>query len=189
MIIYVCGLQRTGKTTFAKKLKNKLKNSNVISCEALRNAFQKIDNEHYVEWGTKTSEQRQDVFPKFVKEFLLWNENFSSNITILDCALIDPPKVKDMLEKNDFMIVFGFGGKNNEEIFSCIKSFENSKDYTTNISKEKLLKIWGDLSLRDQQNIEFCKENNIKYFNAFSNRNKVQSVAIKYVLKMIKSNK
>ena len=114
MTIFICGVPRTGKTTLSKILKENIHNSNLIVTEAIRNGFQKIDNDNARDWGTKTSKLRKEIFPVFVKEFLEWNEKFSTNITILDCALIDLKQIVSLANKNDIIICLGFGGRENE---------------------------------------------------------------------------
>lgn len=88
MTIFICGLPRTGKTTFSKKLKTVLKNFNIIVSEAIRNGFQKMNNDSARDWGLKNSYARKILFPIYVKEFLEWNEKFSGFETIFDCALL-----------------------------------------------------------------------------------------------------
>ena len=181
MTIFICGVPRTGKTTLSKMLKEKVSNSNLIVTEAIRNGFQKIDEIHLKEWGTKTSEQRQTIFPIFVKEFLDWNEKFSSSTTILDCGLIELKQIEKLVDEKDIVICLGFGGRENEEIFSYIRQYEKENDYTKTYANETLTKFWGDLSTTDKDNFNFCKSKNIEYFDTTVNRDKVQMKIVKYI--------
>lgn len=184
MKIFICGVPRAGKSTLAKFLKTQIENSNLIVTEAIRNGFQAIDEEHAYDWGRRQSDLRQKVFPKYVKAFLDWNEKFSETITILDCALIELDKVLQIKDKDDIVICIGFGGKGLQEIFKIIRKFEKQDDYTTQFSNQKLQAIWGDISQIDNNNIEFCAKNKIKYFDT-SNRSVVQHKILNYIQKQI----
>ncbi len=186
MTIFICGLPRTGKTTLAKMLKARIDNSNLIVTESIRNGFQKIDKEHSKDWGTKSSKLRQAVFPLFVKEFLDWNEKFSSNITILDCALISLQQIEKLANKDDIIVCLGFGGRENNEIFLHIRQYEHNDDYTKTYSNDYLLKLWGDLSTLDKCNYDFCNKKGIKYFDTSLNRRKVQLEITKYIKRQLK---
>lgn len=163
MAIWVCGVPRTGKTTFCKKLKVENPNFTIIVSEAIRNAFQAMDQQHYNEWGTKTSKQRQRDLPIFLNELVKWNEKFCGFETIVDSALIDLEKVFEIADKKDKIICFGFGGKSVEEILKIIRKREKEVDYTKNFSDLQLLKFWGDISIQDKKNLEFSKLKSIKY--------------------------
>ncbi len=182
MTIYICGVPRAGKTTLAKKLKEKINNSNLIVSEAIRNAFQKIDVVNATKWGQKNSSLRQKVFPEFIKEFLNWNEKFSNNINILDCSLISLENIISLADKKDIIICLGFGGKENKYILDVIRKYENENDYTKNLSNEYLLKLWGDLSTIDIENQKICAQFNVKYFDTSKFRQKFQDKIIDYVI-------
>ena len=184
MKIFICGVPRSGKSTTAKLLKTQIENSNLIVTEAIRNGFQAIDEEHAYDWGRRQSDLRQNVFPKYVKAFLDWNEKFSGSITILDCALIELDKVLQIRDKGDIVICTGFGGKELSEIFKIIRKFEKQDDYTTQFSDQKLQALWGDISQTDKNNIALCAKNKIKYFDT-SNRSVAQHRILNYIQKQI----
>ena len=186
MTIFICGLPRTGKTTFSKKLKTLLKNSNIIVSEALRNALQKIDSNNANNWGLKNSDIRRTLFPSFAKEFIYWNEKFSCCDTIFDCALLNIEQVLSIADKNDMIICFGFGGRTNNEIFKIIKKYEHANDYTKQFTCEKLMKFWGDVSLQDKENIDICKRHNIIYLDTSIDRDKKFNDAIEQIKKILK---
>ena len=164
MSIWICGVPRSGKTTFCKTLAQQNRVT-IISTEALRNGFQKMDAENFIAWGMGKSEKRQKDFPVFLFEFVKWNEFFSRQECIVDCALIELEKVYKFANTEDKIICFGFGGKSVIDILAFIRKREKSDDYTKNLSDEKLLKIWGDVSKIDNENLVFCKEHNIKYID------------------------
>lgn len=164
MAIWICGVPRSGKTTYCKNFAKENKVS-VISTEALRNGFQKMDKDNFAEWGRSTSEKRKKDFPVFLKEFVKWNEFFSEGQCIVDCALVELKTVYEFCEEGDQIICFGFGGNSLEDILSFIRQREGQNDYTKNFSDEKLIKLWGDVAEIDKQNFQFCKENKLKYMD------------------------
>ena len=175
MKIIVCGLPKTGKTTFCKQLKQQMPNANLVVTEALRNGFQAMQPEQQKEWGNKASVQRRTLFPVFVKEFINWNEQFSNCHTILDAALLTVQEAVNIAEKDDFVVCFGFGGKSLDEMLKNIRKYEKAADYTINFSNGQLLKFWGNLEDEDMQNIKFCENNSVLYVDA-TNREEVFNV-------------
>ena len=184
MTIFICGLPRTGKTTFSKKLKTVLKNFNIIVSEAIRNGFQKMNSDSARDWGLKNSYARKILFPIYVKEFLEWNEKFSGFETIFDCALLSLEQVLPIADKNDIIICFGFGCRTINEIMEIISNYEHDNDYTKQFSFDKLLKFWGDLEIQDKNNIKFCKKNKLLYFDTSIDREKVIDKAISQIVKI-----
>lgn len=175
--IFVCGLPKTGKTTLCKNLKKELPNYNIFVSEALRNGFQKMDIDNAKSWGNKTSKQRTQDFPVFLKEFLQWNEKFTQNSNIVDSALLDLKTITEIASNEDIIVCLGFGGKTQEEILKIIRENEAQQDYTKNFSDKQLLSFWGDIEKQDNQNKNFCKENSIFYFDITKNReNLLQTV-------------
>lgn len=185
MNIYICGVPRSGKTTLAKNLKNELRDYNLIVSESIRNGFQKMDEEHYKEWGNKDSEKRRISFPKFLFEFLKWNTYFSECNNIVDLALVDIDNVIENKNKEDIIICLGYGNKEIKDIFSFIRNREKDSDYTFNRSDEELLKMWGDITRIDKYNKEICDKHNIKYFDCYENKDIVKEV-VKYIYNYIK---
>lgn len=173
MVIYICGVPRSGKTSLARLLNLNLENSSLIVSEAVRNAFQKIDEKNATEWGSKSSAMRKQVFPAFIKEFAEWNSKFSQGNIILDCALIDIATIYSMAGKSDKIICLGFDGKSKEEIFSLIREKESSTDYTHNLSNEKLTSLWGEVDEIDSFNKSFCLANGIDYYDTSKDRESV----------------
>ena len=185
MKIFICGIPRSGKSTTAKLLKAEIENTNLIVTEAIRNGFQTIDEKHAYDWGRWQSDLRQNVFPKYVKSFLDWNEKLGGTITILDCALLSLEKVLQLKDDDDIVVCAGFGGKSLDEIFKIIRKFEKTDDYTAQFSDQKLLAIWGDVAQIDKDNIDFCKKHQIKYFDT-SNRTTAQKRILNYIKKQLK---
>ncbi len=186
MTIFICGLPRTGKSTVAKLIHNKLPQASLFVTEALRNALQKIDDTHAKDWGRKNSQLRQEVFPVFVKEMLVWNNKLLGAISVLDCALLSVQQVISIAEPNDIVVCLGFGGKTRDEIFDIIREYEQPTDYTATIDNEHLTKLWGNVADEDASNIKICANRDIKYFDTSANRDKVQQQIVQYVLTRVK---
>ncbi len=187
MRIYICGVPRVGKTTLAKYLKRKLKNTNLFVSEAFRNGFQAMRPSEAKDWGTKTSKLRTDDFPVFLKTFLEWNEKFSGNDSIVDLSLLNIEKIYEMLDENDIIVCLGFGGKSNNEIFKIIRKFEHGNDYTITKTDEELKKLWGDMAKRDKHNMSFAAEHNISYFET-TEREKISKEIYKYIKSVLTKN-
>ena len=185
-MIIICGLARTGKSTLAKRLKSVLPSFNLIVSEALRNGFQKIDEQHAKDWGNKNSQLRQEIFPAFAREFISWNEKFSKCNTIFDCALLNIKQVIDFAKDEDIVLCLGFGGRSNDEILDIIRSYEQNNDYTKNYNNETLIKLWGDISAIDKENLALCNKNNIKYFDTSNDRDNCFKTIIEYCLSALK---
>ena len=185
MRVFICGEPRTGKTTLCKKLKEKLSQFNLFVTEAFRNGFQKMDEEHYREWGTKTSIQRVEQFPIFLKEFLQWNEELSQQNSLIDSALLPIQDALKIKKTNDLIICLGFGGKPKEEIFKTIHTYENEQDYTKNFADDYLLRLWGDIEANDIFNKNFCKENNLLYIDTSTNRDTAFDTVLQAILSKV----
>lgn len=181
MKIIICGEPKTGKTTLCKELKKKMPDCNLIVSEAIRNGFQKMDSAHSKLWGTKTSRQRTEDFPAFLKEFLEWNEEFTQNNSIVDLALLGVKDVGKVANEEDIVICLGFGAKTNEQIFEIIRHYEGDSDYTKTLSNEKLLSLWGDVAKQDLFNKQFCEKNGYFYINTSSNREKLVNKVISLI--------
>lgn len=165
MNLFICGVPRSGKTTLAKIIKKDFSDYNLIVSESIRNGFQKMDEEHYKEWGNFNSKKRKENFPKFLFEFLKWNSFFSKCNNIVDLALVELKTVIENRSEDDIIVCLGFGGVSEKEIFSFIRKREKQEDYTLNMSDEKLSEVWGDISMIDKENMELCKKYNIRYFD------------------------
>lgn len=176
MNIFICGIPRSGKTTLSRKLKKELVDYNVIVSESVRNGFQKMEEEHYKEWGSKDSLQRKEKFPKFLFEFLKWNTHFSKCNNIVDLALVDLKTVIDNKQEEDIIVCLGFGGANYKEILKFIRKREKEEDYTFKMSDDHLMKVWGDIESCDKENMTLCKEYGIKYFDVFKSENVIECV-------------
>lgn len=170
MKILICGVPKSGKTTLCKQIGKEFPSFNIISGEALRNGFQKMDKVHYKEWGDKFSKQREEDFPTFLKEFTEWNEFFTGNNTILDLAILNLKDIAQVASANDKIICLGFGGKDEKEMFDIIRSYEHKQDYTADMSNEDLMKLWGNIAQEDKNNIDFSDKNKISYYDTSFDR-------------------
>lgn len=65
--------------------------------------------------GVKHSDQKE-TFSLLNKEFIFCKENFSSYNSIFDFAVLDLKQVLTATDKNDIILCFGFGDKENNQI-------------------------------------------------------------------------
>lgn len=61
--------------------------------------------------------------------------------------------------------------------------FNKIDDYTYNWDREKFKKHFYDLEMNDEFNYNYCKENNIIYYETFEEREKI----MKEIVDMLKS--
>ena len=173
MRIIICGVPRTGKTTLSKILKNNLHHHNLIVSESIRNGFQAMDEPNFANWGNKNSLQRKTLFPKFLFDFIKWNERFSGCDTILDLAIMNVETITKLFAGDSLIICLGFCGKDKKDIFEIVRRYEKEDDYTKNMSDEQLDRLWGGIVAEDKKNFEFCKAHDILYFDTSKKRDLV----------------
>lgn len=166
--IYIIGVPGTGKTTLAHLLKEAYPAFNLISFEAVRNAFMKTQPE--LQMDNRESLTRQEILPSFLIEFLNWNKVFTSYGNILEGDFITIEKLVNYVQKEDIILCLGFSKRSLKEISQGIKSHDREEDYTKDWSIEKIEKHFYNLEATDAANYEACKKYHIPYYDTYEER-------------------
>lgn len=175
-MIFIVGVPRSGKSTLAKKLKQKYPNSNIISCEAIKNSLSAmdIDNE-------KTLFDNNFLI-KYVAKVAEWNEVMTGQKSIVDAGNITIESVFTVVRPSDRIICLGFGGKSNkEQIWTNIKQHQKEFDNTYGMDLDKAVRYWGDFGRRDENNRYFCVDNELIYLDTADN----QAEVIDYIIGLL----
>lgn len=169
--IYIIGVPRSGKSTLSKLIKEKYPIYNQISFEAIRNGF--IESQPELNMGNRNSEARRQILPKYIITFAEWNNKILSNPTLVEGDFCSIEELAKLIKSEDLIICLGLGRRNMEEIINGIRKNDTSSDYTNNWTDEQIEKHFHDIIKQDNINYNYCMKNNIKYYDTYTNRNKV----------------
>ncbi len=175
-MIFIVGVPRSGKTTLAKMLKQKYPNSNILSCDAVKNSLGVLDS-----CGQKVSLDF-DALIKYVSKIAEWNEVSTGQKSIIDVGLIPIENVFRNVKPNDRIICLGFGGKSNkEDIWASIQRHQQEFDSTCSMDINRAVHYWGDFGRRDQNNRYFCVDNELIYLDTKDN----QKATLEYIVGLL----
>lgn len=169
--IIITGIPRSGKTTLSKLIKEKYPKYNIISFEAIRNGF--IKSQPDLRMGNRNSEARKEILPDYIMEFIHWNNTISTYGSIIEGDFANIKTIKELSNEDDLIICLGFNQRNIDEIISNIKKYDTKEDYTSDWTEEKIRNHFYDLVETDKYNYDYCKKNNINYYDTFENREEV----------------
>lgn len=175
-MIFIVGVPRSGKSTLAKKLKLKYQNSNIISCDAIRNTLGAFN------LGQGASCSGNDFLIKYTAKIAEWNEILTGQKSIVDAGSITIESVFAIAKPNDRIICLGFGGKaNKEDIWQNIQKHQQEFDKTYGMDLDKAVHYWGDFGRRDQNNRYFCVDNELIYLDTADN----QTAVLDYIINLL----
>lgn len=80
MSVFIIGVPTAGKSTLTRRIKQELKNINIVSFEAMRNGFIKVMPDLKME--DRCSEARKEILPEFLMECARWNEKLTGDLVI-----------------------------------------------------------------------------------------------------------
>lgn len=181
MNVYILGVPTSGKSTLARMLKTEKPEFNVISFEAVRNGFLRV--QPGLDMGNRESVARREVLPKFIVEFADWNANMTGNPTLVEGSFARVEEVMRLVRKNDTVICLGYGEKSLEEIARQAIREAGPKSYLYGRTEEEFIEHFYDLAEDDRSNREFCRENMVPYFGTVENR----EATLKEVVELVKA--
>ena len=166
--LYIVGIPRAGKSTLSKLIKDKYPIYNQFSFEAIRNGF--IESQPELDMGNRKSDARRNILPKHFITFARWNKKILSCPSLIEGDFCSIKELFDLVDENDAIICLGLGCRTIEEIIEGIRKNDKLNDYTNDWTNEQIYKHFYDIEEKDKYNYEFCKKNNIKYYDTYENR-------------------
>lgn len=165
-MIFIVGVPRSGKSTLAKMLKDKYKDANLFSCDAIKNSLANLKLSNGDSCATTTEE-----FLKFVVKLGSWNEVLTGQKSIIDAGNISIEDIYKVMTPEDRLVCLGFGGRGDKaEIWNSIKGHQKEFDYTCDMDMDKATRYWGDFGARDKNNRYFCVDKNLIYMDTNLNQ-------------------
>ena len=180
MNVYIIGVPTAGKSTLAKMIKERLPQFNVVSFEAVRNGFMKAQPE--LDMGNRQSVARKEILPRFMVEFVEWNEWMTGHPTLVEGSFASVQEVIGLVRKEDLVICLGYGGMALADVAKQAIRMAGPESYLYGRTEAEFAKHFYDLTETDQENKEYCEKNQIPYFATVDEREKVLQVATKLVL-------
>lgn len=171
MIIIICGLPGTGKTTLSKKIAEEFKFQYVNDWE-LFNSNNIFVNEF--ENKIEVSKKHSQVIIDFIKEN-------SNNNLVLDLEYSLSPKdfinsnIKDFVE----IIYLGFVSVRKEMLFDLFRK-SSSNENVLDEELKKQIKFYKEMSLLF---CDECKKYNLDFIDINSDRNKILNIIIEKLKK------
>lgn len=177
-MIFIVGVPRSGKTTLAKRLKEKYNNSNIISCDAIKKSMGILDL-----CGGAVLNSAGLI--KYVAKIAEWNEISTGQKSIIDAGLIPIECVFEIVKPGDRVVCLGFGGKlGKEEIWASIQNYQQEFDSTCSMDLNRAVHYWGDFGRRDQNNRYFCVDKDLIYLDTKDH----QAETIKYIVDILRGD-
>lgn len=183
--ILILGMPRTGKTTLAGKLRRKLFNYDVISCDCIRDMIK--DSFPQLGIGRGKAQQNRETLPYCISRLLKYNKK-RSNIEvgfIVEGAQILPDDT-NRLFKNSIIIFLGYGQKSADEILENIRKNDTIKEYTYKRSDERILKELNNNIIIDKMIQEKCKIYHYLYIDTTENREEKLNKIVEDIIEKVK---
>lgn len=159
--VMLIGVSRSGKTTFAKMLKKKYPEYNIIHGDMIKKSFEKnIDN----------SKKLKDIkeYRSFIKDYFLYEHTINDINYIIDTVDIFPCDITEEDKNNTIIIAFGYSNITEDQLIDIWKNIDN--DWLKNKDDEFLFKK-AKKGLEKSKYFEMeCKKYNIKYVDTSKNR-------------------
>ncbi len=172
MNVYIVGVPTSGKSTLAKILKQEIPEFNVVSFEAVRNGWMKVEPE--LDMGNRESRGRKEILPGFMVEFARWNAKMTGGPTLVEGSFASVEEVMKLLaednEERNMVICLGYGGMKLEEVAKCAIAKANAESYLQGRTEEEFKRHFYDLEDSDRKNQEFCEKYDVPYFVTVENR-------------------
>lgn len=180
MNVYIVGVPTAGKSTLAKMLKRKFPQFNVISFEAVRNGFMRVQPE--LEMGNRESMARREILPQYMVEFAEWNEKMTGNPSLVEGSFANVEQVVRLVRDEDVVVCLGYGEMTLEEIAQEAIRKAGPESYLFGRLEEEFRRHFYDLAEDDKVNREFCEKNNVPYYVTAGEREKVLEDVVKKLI-------
>lgn len=171
MNLIIMGNSRSGKTMLARKICSSIAGFSIISMDHLVMTFKKVFPDLQIDYYGK----EETVFTKFIEQYLdnvsykSWDINF-----IFEGARL-PYTVIERLKQNPQNKII-FLGKPNikpKDFFDEIRKYEKglvTGGWTKSLDDNKLLSWCTDWIKKAQKQQEYCKQNDIMFFDTSFNQ-------------------
>lgn len=168
MVIYVVGAPTAGKSTLARIIKERFLQVNVVSFEAVRNGF--IVSQPGLNMGDRKSVARSKILPRFMVEFAEWNARMTRSLTVVEGSFARVEQIWRLVKSDDLVICLGYGGRSLAEIAELAIRKADADSYLYGKTVKEFKEHFYDLAEEDVVNLQFCKENNVPYYDTADNR-------------------
>lgn len=162
--IFIAGIARSGKSTFAKKL-NKDREYNYLPLDhltsSIKHNFPEIGIKSKVVIDETSSKKQAQLLSRFTRTISGTGELF-----LIDSAHILPEDLNDCLDREKWDIYyFGYPNISPEEKFTQIRKYDNEHDWTRKRDDEELLGMVKDLVSLSKTVEETCQKLNIPFID------------------------
>lgn len=162
--IMLIGVSRSGKSTFARMLKEKYPEYNIIHGDMIKKSYEKnIDN------SKKLREVKE--YRNFLKDIFHFEHTRNEMNYILDTVDIYPSDIEEYDKDNTIIIAFGYTNILVEELLDIWKSVDNK--WIKNMTDEELIKKAENGLKKSKQFQEECKKHVITYIDTSKDRKNI----------------
>lgn len=177
--IIISGGPRSGKTTLAHMLKNRLPEYNELHCDVLRTYLKAASSCKDIGPLIHT-EKYEDLMHIFINETL----RASEHPYIVEWSRLYPSKEYLFEERENMMFLYlGHGGINGAKLFEACKTYDMPDTFTWEFSDTQLRSACERWAAVDRRITEECSCLNRTYFETSRNRMCVLEAACEYVLR------
>ncbi len=181
MNIYIVGAPTAGKSTLVRLLKQQIPRLNVISFEAVRNAFMRAQPE--LAMDDRDSDARRRILPEFLVEFATWNSKMTGDCSVVEGTFAKAEIVASLINDGDLLVCLGYGGRDLATVAKIAIAKADAQSYLYGKTEEEFMQHFYDLVDDDQANMEFCQKNQLLYYDTAEVREEV----LQQVVELIKS--
>lgn len=174
MNLIILGNSRSGKTMLARQICLNIAGYSIISMDYLVMTFKKIFPELNVDYYGKT----ETIFTKFIEEYLNICTHKSCGINYIFEGATLPMEAIERLNSNpnNQIIFLGKPNISPQDFFDEIRKYEKSLEtggWTKSLNNETLFSWCTDWIKKAKKQQEYCKENNIEFFDTSFNQKEV----------------
>lgn len=182
--ILIGGTVRSGKSTLANLIRNKLKYS-LVESDSIVNAFDVV----FPELGIvhKKPKEAREKFKPFLFELLngfCRDLKYNGNVTIFPGAQFLPESIYEYPKKDKFIVIFlGMSNATPQQLMSKIREMDTDSDWTHNRSDDQLLNNCKEIVNESIELKSKCNKYGFYYFDTFKNRNEILNQVVSLIEK------